>query len=165
MSGGQELCAKLRGRSDGADESAEAASDVVKKLKKLTQNVRERETTILATDAQATSSHTDHGSSVRNRIEHPTSDRQCFTEHVYNTFPQDRAFWENYPLCPLDHGPDQPSVSLSSVSDHTLSEPPLAARHSVPHFLFQDGITNWITWKWRWAASSARYVATFSRRC
>jgi len=160
MSGGQELCAKLQCRSDGADESAEVASEMVKHLKKLTQNVRELETSIHAIDAaQATSSHADHGSSLRNRTENTTSDRHCFAGQVYNTFPQDPAFWENYPLSSLGHGQDPPSVSLSSVSDHNLSEIPSAARHSD---LFRNGIANWITWKWRWAASSARCVMTFS---
>lgn len=145
MSGGQELCAKLQCRSDGADESAEVASEMVKHLKKLTQNVRELETTIHAAD--------DHGSSVRNNRAEHTSTRQCFGNQVYNTFPQDQAFWDNYPLRSLDHGQGPRSVTtLSSVSDHNLSELPSAARRHA----FQDGITNWITWKWRWAASNAR---------
>lgn len=119
--------------ADRADGSAEVASEIVKHLKKLTQRVRELESTISATDVQPSSTHAD-GSTVRSRIENSSGSRLgCRkgdkgatpeSDQVYYTMPQDliSGLPNNYPMsptCTIDNG-------------------------------------QWITWKWRWAASGAR---------
>lgn len=129
MSGDQELCAKLHCTTDERlDGSAEAASEMVKHLKKLTQHVRELESTISARDAQPSSSYSD-GSTIRNRRENTSvSKRGCRGatpefDQVYYTSPRGSVsgFLDNYPLSTIG-------------SEHA----------------------QWIAWKWRWAASSAR---------
>lgn len=136
MIGDQELCAKLHCTADDRlEDSAEVASEMVKHLKKLTQHVRELESTINARDAQPSSSHAD-GSTVPNRIENTSgSERGCRKadrratpefDQVYCTLPQGSisGFLDNYPMSP----------TCTIDNEHA----------------------QWITWKWRWAASSAR---------
>ena len=162
--GDQEMCTKLQCTTDDrAKASEEVASEMVKHLKKLTDHVRELETTVNATDAQQSSSHAD-GSSARHRIENSAGSRHGCTEadrpgtpefdQVYYTFSHDPALGllNNYPMCPTcktGNAQDQRHVSFSSVSDHNL------LNHSRQH-RYQGKIEKWITWKWRWAASTAR---------
>ncbi|KAG0603584.1 hypothetical protein M758_10G104800 [Ceratodon purpureus] len=100
---------------------------MVKHLKKLTQHVRELESTISARDAQPSSSYSD-GSTIRNRRENTSvSKRGCRGatpefDQVYYTSPRGSVsgFLDNYPLSTIGN-------------EHA----------------------QWIAWKWRWAASSA----------
>jgi hypothetical protein len=136
---------------------------MVKHLKKLTDHVRELEIAVNATDSQQSSSHAD-GSSARYRTENtPGSKLGCSEadrrgtpefDQVYYTFSQDPVLGllSNYPLCPtckIGNAQDQRHVSFSSVSDHNLLD-------RSPQHRFQGKIENWVTWKWRWAASTAR---------
>lgn len=138
---------------------------MVKHLKKLTDHLRELESTVNATDNSKQSPSHAAGSHARHRIENTSgsplgsaeADRRGTPEfdQVYYTYSQDPVLGllnNNHPVCPTckrGNAQDQRHVSFSSTSDHNLL-------NHLPEHRFQDKIENWITWKWRWAASTAR---------
>jgi hypothetical protein len=135
MGGDQELCAKLQcSTADRADGSAEVASEIVKHLKKLAQHVRDLESTISATDVQPSSTHAD-GSTVRNRIENSSGSRLgCRKADRHITPESDQVYY----TLPQD-------LLLGLPNNHPM----------FPTCTIDNG--QWITWKWRWAASSTRW--------
>ncbi|XP_024396300.1 uncharacterized protein [Physcomitrium patens] len=176
----EEFCVKLHFTSnDGAKASEEVLSEMIKHLKKLTDHVRELETTVYAADhAEPFSPHAD-GSSIRPKLVNSIGSKnwcaeagKCGTselDQVYCSFPQDtvlgllHSIYQLCPACTIVNAHDRSHVSFSTDSDHVLLNPSNRVHHSHPQHICQDKINSWI-WKWRWAASIARKLHSFDQK-
>lgn len=161
----QELQTKLHCTAeDRAKASEEVALEMVKHLKRLTDHMRELESTVNSAE-QHLSTNSNYRVGSSNAKANKSTTTECNNYYSYaseENLSGGLLLDNNNQTCVADQQNirgGQRHVYFSSLHDVRTTN---IAHHeaSSAQIMVIDKLKRWITWKWRWAASSARYLVS-----
>lgn len=143
---------------DRAKASEEVALEMVKHLKRLTDHMRELESTVSTTN---TPDLQPHGTKLRTEAMRPGS--KVGVNGVKGATPEpehvnaESSELDDYEMCP-ENKHAQKRVFFSPMLEQRAFKPRLGD-HNFEQLRDVEELKKWTTWKWRWAASSARCLS------
>lgn len=147
---------------DRAKASEEVALEMVKHLKRLTDHMRELESTVNSAEHHLSTNSNYHvGSSNAKANKSTTTECNNYYSCASEENPSGGLLLDNNnQTCVANHQNirgGQRHVYFSSLHDVCTTD---IAHHesSSAQTMVIDKLKRWITWKWRWAASATRYL-------